>query len=86
VTLNAGFSGPGRDFAARAADFLFTTFVEVEAGRAQVEDMRHRAGAAGREVGVHTCCHVVCRTTQREAEEYYERNYPPSFRGIAVTP
>jgi alkanesulfonate monooxygenase SsuD/methylene tetrahydromethanopterin reductase-like flavin-dependent oxidoreductase (luciferase family) len=72
VTLNAGFSGTGRDFAARAADFLFTTFIEIEAGRAQVEDMRRRAEAARREVGVFTCCHVVCRPTQLEAEDYYE--------------
>ena len=29
LTLNAAFSPPGRDFAARAADCLFTTFVEI---------------------------------------------------------
>jgi alkanesulfonate monooxygenase SsuD/methylene tetrahydromethanopterin reductase-like flavin-dependent oxidoreductase (luciferase family) len=72
VTLNAGFSPPGRDFAARAADFLFTTFVEIDAGRAQIDDMAQRAAAAGRSVGVHTTCHVVCRPTQTEAEDYYE--------------
>jgi dimethylsulfone monooxygenase len=72
VTLNAGFSPAGRNFAARAADFLFTTFIEIEAGRAQIADMRARAEAAGREVGVYTTCHVVCRPTQAEAEDYYE--------------
>jgi alkanesulfonate monooxygenase SsuD/methylene tetrahydromethanopterin reductase-like flavin-dependent oxidoreductase (luciferase family) len=72
VTLNAGFSPPGRDFAARAADYLFTTFIEIEAGRAQIADMRARASAAGREVGVYTTCHVVCRPSQDEAEAYYE--------------
>ncbi len=72
VTLNAGFSAPGRDFAARAADFLFTTFIEIDAGRAQVEDMRTRAAATGREVGVYSTCHVVCRPSQAEAEDYYE--------------
>ncbi len=72
VTLNAGFSPPGRDFAARAADFLFTTFVEIEAGRAQIADMAARAAALGRTVGVHTTCHVVCRPRQQEAEDYYE--------------
>jgi FMNH2-dependent dimethyl sulfone monooxygenase len=72
VTLNAGFSPAGRDFAARAADFLFTTFVEIEAGRAQIADMRARAEAAGRSVGVYTTCHVVCRPTQAEAEDYYD--------------
>lgn len=72
VTLNAGFSGPGRDFAARAADFLFTTFVEIATSRPQIDDMRQRAAAAGRDVGVYTTCHVVCRPSQDEAEAYYE--------------
>ena len=72
VTLNAGFSAPGRDFAAHAADYLFTTFVEVDSSRTQIDDMRQRAAAAGREVGVYTTCHVVCRPTQDEAEAYYE--------------
>jgi alkanesulfonate monooxygenase SsuD/methylene tetrahydromethanopterin reductase-like flavin-dependent oxidoreductase (luciferase family) len=72
VTLNAGFSPPGRDFAAQAADFLFTTFVDIEAGRKQLDDMRQRAAATGRQVGVYTTTHVVCRPTQSEAEAYYE--------------
>ncbi len=72
LTLNAGFSPPGRDFAARAADCLFTTFIEIEAGRAQIADMAVRAAAVGRSVGVYSTCHVVCRPTQAEAEDYYE--------------
>ena len=72
VTLNAGFSPPGRDFAARVADCLFTTFVEIGDSRGQIEDMQRRAQATGRQVGVYTTCHVVCRPTQDEAEAYYE--------------
>lgn len=72
VTLNAGFSAPGRDFAARAADYLFTTFIEIAAGKVQVADMHARAAARGRKVGIYTTCHVVCRPTQQEAETYYE--------------
>jgi dimethylsulfone monooxygenase len=72
VTLNAGFSPPGRDFAAKAADFLFTTFTEIDKGREHIEDMKRRADEQGREVGVFTTCHVVCRPTQSEAEDYYE--------------
>jgi alkanesulfonate monooxygenase SsuD/methylene tetrahydromethanopterin reductase-like flavin-dependent oxidoreductase (luciferase family) len=72
VTLNAAFSPQGRDFAARTADFLFTTFMDIEAGRAHIADMQARAGAVGRQVGVFTTCHVVCRPSQAEAEEYYE--------------
>ena len=71
MTLNAAFSPPGRDFAAKAADFLFTTFTEIDKGREHIEDMRARAKAQGREVGVFTTCHVVCRPSQAEAEDYY---------------
>jgi dimethylsulfone monooxygenase len=72
VTLNAAFSPPGREFAAKAADFLFTTFVEIEGGRAHIDDMRARAAREGRAIGVYTTCHVVCRESQAEAEDYYE--------------
>ncbi|MGE0213642.1 MAG: LLM class flavin-dependent oxidoreductase [Parvibaculaceae bacterium] len=73
VTLNAAFGPPGRDFAARTSDFLFTTFSEIEAGRQHIADIRERATKVGREVGVFTTCHVVCRPSQDEAEAYYER-------------
>jgi dimethylsulfone monooxygenase len=72
ITLNAAFSPPGRDFAAKAADFLFTTFVDIEKGREHIEDMKRRAQAQGRDVGVYTTCHVICRPSQAEAEDYYE--------------
>ena len=72
VTLNAAFSPIGRDFAARTADFLFTTFVDIEAGRPHIADMAARGAAVGRKVGVFTTCHVVCRPSQVEAEDYYE--------------
>ncbi len=72
VTLNAAFSPPGRDFAARAADFLFTTFTDIDKGREQIADISKRSAAVGRDVGVYTTCHVVCRPTQAEAEAYYE--------------
>jgi alkanesulfonate monooxygenase SsuD/methylene tetrahydromethanopterin reductase-like flavin-dependent oxidoreductase (luciferase family) len=73
VTLNAAFSPPGRAFAAKAADFLFTTFVDIEKGREHIGDMKRRAAEQGREVGVYTTCHVICRPSQAEAEDYYER-------------
>ena len=72
VTLNAAFSPPGRDFAARAADYLFTTFTSIDKGREQIADIAARAAVTGRDVGVYTTTHVVCRPTQAEAEDYYE--------------
>ena len=71
--MNAAFGAPGRDFAARRCDFLFSTFTDVEDGRRHVADMEGRSAAYGREVGVYTVCHVVCRDSQVEAEDYYDR-------------
>ena len=73
VTMNAAFGGPGRDFAARSCDFLFTTFTELGEAHRAIEDIGTRARAAGRDVGVYTVCHVVCRETRKEAEDYYRR-------------
>ncbi len=72
VTLNAAFSPPGRDFAAQAADYLFTTFTSIDKGREQIADIAARAAVTGRDVGVYTTTHVVCRPSQAEAEDYYE--------------
>jgi dimethylsulfone monooxygenase len=74
IVMNAAFGAPGRDFAARNCDFLFSTFADIEDGRRHVADIRERARTAGRQVGVYTVCHVVCRETQAEAEDYY-RHY-----------
>ncbi len=73
VTMNAAFGGPGRDFAAGHCDFLFTTFTEINDAGRHVDDIRARSTAAGRDVGVYTVCHVVCRDSQQEAEDYYQR-------------
>lgn len=73
VTMNAAFGPPGRAFAARHCDYLFSTFSDIEDGRRHVENMRARSAEVGREVGVYTVCHVVCRETQAEAEAYYRR-------------
>ncbi|MFQ5971833.1 MAG: LLM class flavin-dependent oxidoreductase, partial [Alphaproteobacteria bacterium] len=72
VTMSAAFSPAGRDFAARTSDFLFTTFAEIESGARHIEDIRARAREVGRALGVFTTTHVVCRETEKEAEDYYE--------------
>jgi alkanesulfonate monooxygenase SsuD/methylene tetrahydromethanopterin reductase-like flavin-dependent oxidoreductase (luciferase family) len=73
VTLNAAFGPPGRAFAAKAADFIFTTFSDIESGRQHILDIAERGAREGRSLGVFTTCHVVCRESQDEAEAYYER-------------
>ncbi len=73
VTVNAAFGAEGRDFAARNCDFLLTVFADLDSAPRHVGDIRARAAQAGREVGVLATCHVVCRPTQAEAEDYYRR-------------
>lgn len=73
VTMNAAFGPPGRDFAARHCDYLFSTFTELEDGHRHVADIGARAAEAGRQVGIYTVAHVVCRPSQAEAEDYYHR-------------
>jgi FMNH2-dependent dimethyl sulfone monooxygenase len=73
LTVNAAFGPPGRDFAAKSSDFLLTTFSDIEAGRGHIADIKSRGAKEGRELGVLATCHVVCRSSQDEAEAYYER-------------
>jgi FMNH2-dependent dimethyl sulfone monooxygenase len=69
--LNAGSSPDGQDYAARNADFQFTTLNDLSDGPALVAQTKARAQAAGRSAGVFTTCYVVCRPTRKEAEEYH---------------
>jgi alkanesulfonate monooxygenase SsuD/methylene tetrahydromethanopterin reductase-like flavin-dependent oxidoreductase (luciferase family) len=68
--LNAAASKEGREFAMRNADFLFTPLFDFEQGKATVDDIHHLAASVGRNVGVFTFSAVVCRPTQKEAEDY----------------
>jgi alkanesulfonate monooxygenase SsuD/methylene tetrahydromethanopterin reductase-like flavin-dependent oxidoreductase (luciferase family) len=71
VVLSAAFSPTGRDFAVRTSDFLFTTFTSLEKGRETIADVAERSEKAGRKIGVYTTCHIICRETRQEAEDYY---------------
>lgn len=68
--INAGSSRQGRSFAARNADRAFTVVVGPEDGAEVVTQIRAEARGHGREVGVFTLGHVVCRPTGKEAEEF----------------
>ena len=69
--MNAAGSGEGREFAARNADFLFAISVDLEKSKTEVDAIKASAAKQGRDTGVFTLCHVVCRPTRKEAEEYY---------------
>jgi FMNH2-dependent dimethyl sulfone monooxygenase len=69
--MSAGFSRKGRDFAAQAADCLFTIISELDQIPSMVESVKSYAANYGRLVAVYTQAQVVCRPTRKEAEEYY---------------
>ena len=68
-TISAASSAAGRAFAAKTSDLLFTTMRDAEIAAARAAAFK--ASASDRQVGLFTTCHVVCRETDAEAEEYY---------------
>jgi len=70
--MNAGSSEQGQQFAAKNADYLFTVLIDLESGKEKVSAIKAKAKGFGREIGVFTTSYVVCRETQKEAEEYHE--------------
>jgi alkanesulfonate monooxygenase SsuD/methylene tetrahydromethanopterin reductase-like flavin-dependent oxidoreductase (luciferase family) len=69
--MSAGFSPKGRDFAAQAADALFTTMTDVEQAPAFLADVAGHMQRYGRMLPVYVMGHVVCRPTRKEAEDFY---------------
>lgn len=72
VLLNAGGSPAGIDFAARYADFNFTSFVSADQARRYSDDIRGKARGYGRDIGLVTLVIVVCRDTEEEAKAAYQ--------------
>ncbi len=72
--MNAGLSATGARFAARYADigFLALGDGDVEAARPKFAELRRIArDDFGRSVDVWTGATVICRSTEREAKEYF---------------
>jgi dimethylsulfone monooxygenase len=72
VTLSAAFSPAGRRFAAATSDYLFTSLRSFESAKPHIAEIRRLALEAGRDVGLLTTTHVVCRETDAEARRYYD--------------
>ena len=74
VLMCAGFSPPGREFAACHTDILFTTISSIDNGRRHVQGLRELADKYGRResIAFYTPLHIVCRPTDSEAENYYD--------------
>ncbi len=72
LVVCAGNSPRGRDFAARNADMMFTNIRSgLEMAAANTEELRAMAAAYGRRIGVFTNVAVVCRPTEKEAQDYF---------------
>jgi alkanesulfonate monooxygenase SsuD/methylene tetrahydromethanopterin reductase-like flavin-dependent oxidoreductase (luciferase family) len=71
LVMSAGFSPKGRDFAAQAADALFTTMTDLDQAPAFLADVATHMERYERSVPVYVMGHGVCRPTAREAEEFY---------------
>lgn len=73
VIMNAGSSETGKAFAIGHCDFLFAAIrTKLEDAAKSVADAVEQARSAGKpRFGVFSTANVVCRTTTREAEEYY---------------
>lgn len=69
--MSAGFSPGGREFAAQAADVLFTSVSQISRAPAIVQGVKEFAARYGRKIDVYAGGHIVCKPTRAEAEAYY---------------
>jgi alkanesulfonate monooxygenase SsuD/methylene tetrahydromethanopterin reductase-like flavin-dependent oxidoreductase (luciferase family) len=71
--MNAGTSPAGRDFAAKHSDVNFAGLTTLDTAAEQIAAIKDYArDTYGREVRVFGRAHVVCRDTEREAQQYYD--------------
>ncbi|MEQ8659787.1 MAG: LLM class flavin-dependent oxidoreductase [Gammaproteobacteria bacterium] len=83
--MNAGSSDEGREFAARNCDFLFTVMVDPDSGADIVTRMQAVARERyARELGVFTTTYVVCRPSDREAQDYHHHYAVDRADAVAV--
>jgi len=69
--ISAAFSPPGRAFAAKYCDILFTTISSIDNAARHTASIKEQAEKFGRTVRVLTPLHVICRPSTAEAEAYY---------------
>jgi alkanesulfonate monooxygenase SsuD/methylene tetrahydromethanopterin reductase-like flavin-dependent oxidoreductase (luciferase family) len=76
LMMNAGSSDVGQAFALRNCDAFFVATAgsrkSLAANAAKVAEIKAQANGLGREIEVFTVGQVICRPTQKEADEYYQ--------------
>jgi alkanesulfonate monooxygenase SsuD/methylene tetrahydromethanopterin reductase-like flavin-dependent oxidoreductase (luciferase family) len=76
LMMNAGSSDVGQAFALRNCDAFFVATAgsrkSLAGNAAKVTEIKAQARGLGRNIEVFTVGQVICRPTQREADEYYQ--------------
>ena len=74
VIMNAGASATGQAFAIRNCDAFFVrpSRVSLDETAQRVATVKKAAQELGREIGVYTVGVITCKTTEKEAKEYYQ--------------
>lgn len=74
VIMNAGTSAAGRAFACKHSDLIFAGLTNFETAPRQIAEIKQLAREQyGRDIRVFARGHVVCRDSEQEAREYYDR-------------
>jgi dimethylsulfone monooxygenase len=71
ILMNAGNSATGRRFGALNCDMVFDQPHYLDLAKERIAEVRRWARALGKEVQVFTSGAVVCRPTQKEADDYF---------------
>src|SRR6267154_139723 len=75
ILMNAGSSEVGQAFALRNCDAFFVATsgsrTSLEGNAKKVTEIKRAAQNVGREIEVYTVGQVICRPSQKEAEDYY---------------
>jgi len=75
MLMNAGSSNVGQAFALRNCDAFFVATAgsrtSLEGAASKVAEIKKAATSYGRAIEVYTVGQVICRPSQREAEDYY---------------
>jgi len=72
LMMNAGSSEAGRGFAIRHSDMHFDAVETPEASAGRIAETKRLARAHGHDIQVWTPVGVICRPTQKEADEYVQ--------------
>jgi dimethylsulfone monooxygenase len=75
IIMNAGSSDVGQAFALRNCDAFFVATAgsrtSLDGNAKKVNEIKRAAQNVGREIEVYTVGQVICRPSQKEAEDYY---------------